>query len=73
MLPEDFVFIFTYLKDVPGIVCENETVRYRERHSLCCDLINQHPYEQVRGGVGSDDLDWDLHLHPSIPCQEETG
>ena len=33
MLPEDFVFIFTYLKDVPGIVCENEAVRYRERHS----------------------------------------
>ena len=39
MLPEDFVFIFTFLKDVPGIVCENEAVRYRERHLLCGDLI----------------------------------
>ena len=36
-------------------------------------MINPPPYDQVRGGVGSDDLDWDLHLHPSIPCQEETG
>ena len=57
---------------------QSGTERHTHKHNdliqlIIIIMINPPPYEQVRGGVGPDDLDWDLHLHPSIPCQEETG